>query len=97
MRTATFYASGSFLLRERRLFVIVGDVLEGEVRAGMKLSVPLGGIALTTRVASVEFVDVIHERKAYLGLAIECADPDELDFWMGLGISGETLTLESEP
>lgn len=97
MATAQFYALGSFLVRSRKLYVIVGDVLEGEVVAHMTVEIPLGGISIAARVASVEYVDVIHEGKQYLGLAIELEDPNELEFLMGLGVSGQTLTLCSEP
>jgi hypothetical protein len=97
MKTAKFYALGSFLLRSRNLFVIVGDVLEGEVTPGMRISIPLGGIAVATRVASVEYVDVIHEGKSFIGLAMEYEHPEELEFLMGLGVSGEVLTLDTEP
>lgn len=97
MNTAKFYALGSFLLRSRNIFVIVGDVLEGEVAPGMRILLPLGGITMATRVAAVEYVDVIHEGKSFIGLAIAYEDPEELEFLMGLGVSGEIVTLDTEP
>ncbi|MEZ4335762.1 MAG: hypothetical protein R3B82_03955 [Sandaracinaceae bacterium] len=42
MTEAKLYAIGSFLIRSRNLLVIVGDVLEGEVRTGMTVRVPFG-------------------------------------------------------
>ena len=92
--TAKFYAVGSFLLRSRNLFVIVGDILEGEIVPGMEILVPLQGeLHVTSRVAQVEYVDVIHEKKSYIGLAIAYEDTEELEFWRALEVSGETLDL----
>jgi hypothetical protein len=89
-----FFAVGSFLLRSRNLFVIVGDVVEGEVRAGMELALPLNGtLSVTGKISSIEYVDVSHQGRSYIGLALACDDPDELGFWSAMNISGETLTL----
>ena len=94
--SAKFLAVGSFLLRSRNLFVIVGDVVEGEVREGMQLVLPLNGsVSVTGVVNSVEFVDILHEKRTYIGLAIAYEDPQELGFWQAMAISGETLTLDS--
>jgi hypothetical protein len=92
--SAKFYAVGSFHLPSRNLFVIVGDVLEGSVRPGMTFAVQLNpGIAVTSNVAQVEMVDVRYMGKAYVGLAVEYVDPAELDFWLALDISDETIEL----
>ncbi|NOY94739.1 MAG: hypothetical protein GXP55_26475 [Deltaproteobacteria bacterium] len=93
---AKFYAVGSFLMRSRNLFVVIGDVLEGTVVAGMRLRMPLGGTSVGVRVASVEYVDVVHEGKGYVGLAMEYADPADLELLMALHVGGETLGLEAE-
>jgi hypothetical protein len=54
-----FKAAGSFHLTSRDLFVVYGDMIEGEVRAGMLLGVTLNGsLNVTGRIASVEFVDI---------------------------------------
>ncbi len=96
--SARFLAVGSFLLRARNLFVIVGDVVEGEVREGMRLALPLNGsVSVTGVVSSVEFVDILHEKRSYVGLAIAYEDSQELGFWQAMAISGETLSLESPP
>ena len=97
MRTATFYAIGSFLVRSRNLFVIVGDVVEGEVSAGMKIALPIhDDFSVEAEVRSVELVDVLHEGKSYLGLALEYEHPDELEIMRALEISGVNLQLETK-
>lgn len=93
--TAKFHAIGSFLLRSRDLFVIVGDVLEGEVVAGMQVHASRGASSVTKRVASVEYVDVIHEGKSHIGLVLKYEGLEELEILRGFEVCGATLQLES--
>jgi len=91
---AKFLAVGSFLLRSRNLFVVVGDVVEGEVREGMELVLPLNGtLSVNGKITAIEYVDVSHEQRCYLGLAIACDDAEEAGIWSAMNISGETLDL----
>lgn len=97
MTEAKFYAIGSFLIRSRNLLVIVGDVLEGEVRTGMTIHVPFGAIDIAHRVASIERVEVTHEAKLYVGVALEYEHEDDLENVLALCPGGgETLSLRSE-
>ncbi len=91
---AKFRAVGSFLVRSRRLFVIVGDVVEGTVVPGMTVRLPLNpSLTVAASVKAVEYVDILHEGKSYMGLALEYEHPEELEFWMAMRISGEVLEL----
>jgi hypothetical protein len=94
---ARFRAADTFVIHSRRYFVIAGEIVEGTVRAGMLLSVPLNGsVAMTTPVHAVEFVDD-PGRKSQVGLVIACEDDFEVELWQALGIGGEILDLhESE-
>ncbi|MCA9604161.1 MAG: hypothetical protein KC619_01115 [Myxococcales bacterium] len=97
MTEAKLYAIGSFLIRSRNLLVIVGDVLEGEVRTGMTIHVPFGTISITHRVASIERVEVTHEGKLYVGLALEYGSEADLELALALcPEGGETLLLRAE-
>jgi hypothetical protein len=92
-----FKAAGTFHLRSRRIVVIYGDILSGDVRSGMYLALPMNpGFAFTGRIASVEFVDVVPQQRAYVGLVMDY-DPQELGFWETMNISDEVLEVsESE-
>ena len=92
---AKFYAIGSFFIRSRNLFVAVGDVTEGEVKVGMSVAVSLGSISVETRVAAVEVIEVVFRGQDYLGLAFECENQEESEFWRALRISEETLELSA--
>ena len=93
--TAKFFAIGSFLIRSRNLFVAVGDVTEGEVKPGMSVSVSLGNISVSTRVVTVEVIEVEFGRQEYLGLAFAYEDAEDLEFWQSLRISDDTLELSA--
>jgi hypothetical protein len=88
--TTKLYSIGSFFVRSRNLFVVVGDVLEGSIEAGMTVRVNLGSLNVATRVASMEVIDVDYLNKSYKGLAFGFDDPEELDFWACLKISWPT-------
>ena len=90
---ARFRAEDTFVIHSRRYFVIAGEIVEGAVRAGMLLSVPLNGsVAMTAPVHAVELVDG-PGRKSRVGLVIACEDDFEVELWQALGIGGETLDL----
>ena len=62
--------------------------------AGMELALPLNGtLTVAGRITSVEYVDVSHERRTYIGLAIGYENAEELAFWSAINISGEILAL----
>ena len=91
---ARFKAVGTFHLQSRRLFVIYGDVTEGEVRPGMRVELPLNsGLVVTGRIDAVEFVDMVPQQRAYVGLVLGYDDPDELKFWEAMNIADEELRI----
>lgn len=90
-----FWVVGSFHIRSKKLFALVGSLLEGKAEPGSMVCVRLGGLGVTTRIASLEVIDVSHENRQYLGLVLAYDDPDELDFWNALSLSNEEIELES--
>lgn len=92
---AQFLAVGSFFIRSRNLFVAVGDVVEGEVKPGMTVTVSLGSISVTTPINGVEVIDVDFRGTSYLGLVFSYQNPEELEFWASLKIGEETLQLSA--
>ena len=85
----------TFTLESRRLFVLAGSIIEGEIGSGMSLSVPSGsGPAKTACIHSIEFARR-PDGHEYLCLCIQYAEPDELEIWRGLDIDGETLEVKT--
>lgn len=90
-----FFSIGSFFVRSRNLFVLVGDVIEGELSAGSFVSIPLTpGLAVTAKIQGVEVIEIGYKGAQHLGLVIEYEeDPAELEVLSALVVGGETLEL----
>lgn len=66
---ATFHVLGVFGLKSRKQFVIVGDVADGVVEAGMGAEIRLpNGTVQVAAVLSVEFADWRQPRETHVGL-----------------------------
>ena len=85
---ARFRVVDTFHLESRHYFVVVGDVLEGIVRAGMEVVFPSKTFGeMRRRIFSIEFVDGI-ERKAWLGLTVKYDNDEDLETLRALDLKG---------
>lgn len=88
-----FHVNDTFALESRRLFVLAGSILEGEIRAGMIVNVPLNSsLVVSGQIHSVEFARRAGGREDVC-LCISYEDSDELGAWEALNIKNETLDL----
>ena len=86
-----FHVNHTFSLESRRLFVLAGSVVEGAVKVGMCVHVPLNNsISISEPIHSIEFARRPGGDED-LCLCINCRDLDELELWRGLNIGDETL------
>lgn len=86
-----FQVHHTFTLECQRLFVLAGLILDGEVRAGMIVNVPLNSSAFVSgQIHNVEFARSADEREDVC-LCISYEDSDELELWEALNIKNETL------
>ncbi len=84
-----FHVRDTFELPEKRLFVLAGSVVEGEIAAGMFVRVPLNPrFGVTERIHSVE--RIIRDGGADVALCVE-ANQDLVEFWRGLNVDGDIL------
>jgi hypothetical protein len=91
---ARFRVADTFNLQNRRYFVIYGDILEGVVRAGMDVVLPLETLrGIRRQIASVEFVDNIGKRKAWLGLVVEYTSDEDLESLHAIKLKGRELDI----
>jgi hypothetical protein len=86
-----FRVNDTFALESRRLFVLAGSIVEGQIRAGMIVNVPLNSsLVVSGQIHCVEFA-----RRANGGedvcLCISYEDSDELGVWNTLNVQNETL------
>jgi hypothetical protein len=95
--SALFRVEETFAIHSRRLFVLVGEIVEGTVRTGMLVQVSLNGaVFVTAPVSGVEFVDG-PGRRSRIGLTVRYEDDDDLAFWRGLNIGGGMICPVTEP
>jgi hypothetical protein len=93
--SARFLVQGVFHLKSRELFVVYGDVLEGEVRPGMEIVLPLNSqLSLELSIEGVEFVDGT-PTGFHIGLAIKLDEDLDLSLLQGLNLSAEVLTVSA--
>jgi hypothetical protein len=93
-----FRVEYTFVIAERGLFVLAGEIVEGAVRPGMVLQVPLNDmVTMTAPVHGVEFVDRPGQR-SHTGLTLQCEDDIDLSLWRGLNLDGHVFAVvEPEP
>jgi len=80
-------------MEERRLLVLQGRLVEGEVRPGMHIRVALNSaLSVTARIDAVESVP--SEEPGTTNLSIGC-DEDELELWQTLDLVDETIEVSA--
>jgi hypothetical protein len=88
-----FRVEYTFEIAGRGLFVLAGEILEGTVRPGMVLQVPLNDMAaITAPVHGVEAVDALGQRSR-TGLTLKCEDEIDLSLWRGLNLDGHVFAV----
>jgi uncharacterized protein (DUF1015 family) len=86
-----FRVNDTFALESRRLFVLAGSIVEGQIRAGMIVNVPLNSsLLISGQIHSVEFVRRTDEREDVC-LCIAYEGSDELGVWNALNVQNEML------
>jgi len=80
-------------IRDKKRFVVLGEILEGALKIGMNVSVPLNrGVSVRATVAGIE--TICCEGSCDTGFSIGCDTDEELSLWVALSIGeGEELLL----
>ena len=92
--TAVFRVHDSFDVSSRRLFILRGEILSGEVRPGMLLYMPLNrGFDATVPINAVEMVDGPGFGDATVALVFRCEDRVEQEFIEDWASVGEELLI----
>jgi hypothetical protein len=74
-------------------YVLVGDVLAGQVRAGDHVQLPLGGSLAAYPILDVEAVDRVTEGTAHTGLILPYDAETELAALKELELTGQVLSI----
>lgn len=86
-----FHVKDTFAMESRSHFVLAGSIVEGQIRPGMLVWIPLNSAIVTTaRINCMEYVRRSggHEDTC---LCISYTGTEDLEFWRGLNIGDETL------
>ena len=86
-----FRVNYAFALERRRLFVLAGATAEGQIQAGMIVSVPLNSsLSISGLIHSIEYARTSSGREDVC-LCIAYENSGELDIWNSLNLRNETL------
>jgi hypothetical protein len=88
---ARFHVIDTFALEGRKLFVLAGSIIDGEIRAGQSVVIPLNSaLTMSARIESIGFARRSPSREDVC-LCLNFADLAELEIWQGLNIGNETI------
>jgi|GEM_PF-1711206 len=89
-----FHVKNTFEIPDRKLFVMAGSIVEGEIRAGMFVHIAFNpSFATTARIHSIEFAR--RQGGEDICLCIE-ADTELAEFMRDLNIGDETCEMTTE-
>ncbi|WP_336773100.1 hypothetical protein [Paenibacillus sp. MMO-58] len=70
-------------------FILYGNSLEGQIKKGMEIYVPLNNFLQLTGVIT----EIKHDNQQVV-IAVECSDIKEADFWETLNLKDEVLLIK---
>jgi hypothetical protein len=89
---AKFHVFDIFEVESRNLFVLAGEITEGEIKVGMKVNIRFNSsVSMTAPIHSIEFAR--REGREDVCLCILYKDDTELMIWRGLNIGDEIVEL----
>jgi hypothetical protein len=87
-----FHVRDAFAIHDKKLFVLAGFVIEGEIAAGMHVRLPFKENVMIT--AELDQVQHVRRRDGdVVCLCIRCANPEELTLWEAFKIKDRTVDI----
>ncbi len=88
-----FYREATFTVAARQAFVLCGQIVDGTVKRGMRVTIPLpDGDVLIRPIDSVEHISTTVKRGA-VGLVIHCESQGEAETFQRIGVRGVQCSL----
>jgi hypothetical protein len=98
VKDVRFRVDRTLSLSARPLFFLLGDVVQGEVRTGMKVSAGRAeGPSFRQAVEAIELVDERASGRAWVALGFRYLHSAQLGWWQGMDWAGATLEIPSMP
>jgi len=95
---ARFRVDRTLTLSRRPHLLLLGEIVEGEVRIGMVAAAgPAHRPSFRQPVDAIEFADDIRTRRSWLVLGFRSLDAAELRRWMEMGWAGLVLDIRLSP
>lgn len=95
-RQGQFEVIDSFAITRKGEFYLIGKVIEGEIKEGWYLKVPLSGsLSLSVKINALEEVEISSELSRYT-LAIINGEEENMSLLLGLNIGSEILDISIE-
>jgi hypothetical protein len=89
---ASFFVFDTWVLASRKLFILSGEIREGEIKIGMQVHIrPNSNVAMTAPIHAVEFAR--REGGEDICLCILYKNEKELSFLQGLNIGNEVVKI----
>ena len=92
---AKFITIGNFTVPSRNLFVVVGDVVEGELKPGATVSVEAESVTLEPAIPGVELVEASFRSQPCMALVFTAEKLESLSQSQALSSANETLLLSA--
>jgi hypothetical protein len=93
---AKFITIGNFTIPSRNLFVVVGDVIEGDLRPGVTVRVEAESATPEPAIPGVELVEASFRSQPCMALVFGGGKLESLAQSQGLSGANETLLLSTE-
>ncbi len=91
-----FITIGNFTVPSRNLFVVVGDVIEGDLKPGATVSVEAESVIPEPAIPGVELVEATFRNQPCMALVFTADSLAGLSQSQALGSATETLLLSGE-
>ena len=87
---AKFHVRETFAIEDKKLFVMAGFILEGEITARMVVSMPFNSTVMMT--AEIDHLQTLRRPDGDITcLCIRCLDPAEVTLWQALKIENRLV------
>ena len=87
-----FHVQDTFPIQDKTTFVLAGFTIEGEITAGMIVSIPFNAnVKMTAKIDRIEF---IHRPDGdVVCLCLDCSVPDEVTLWEALNVRNRMIDI----
>lgn len=93
---AKFHVRETFTIDDKKLFVMAGFILQGEITARMLVSIPFNSTVMMT--AEIDHLQTLRRPDGDVTcLCIRCPDPAEVTLWQALKINNRTVDVVVAP